>query len=293
MGTLDHFQDGEQALLIDQRGRRHLFMLRKGDTFHSDRGWIHHDDIIGHPDGSWVRTSKGTRYVALRPTLAEYVLDMPRGAQVIYPKDLAMILFWADVFPGARVLEAGMGSGALTLALLRAVGPDGRVVSYEQREDFARRALANIHIRMGEVTTLNVRLMAVEEGLADEEPVDRAVFDLPEPWRLVEPVARVLRPGGIFLSYVPTILQSHQISEALNRHPGYALVETFETLFRPWNIDGLSVRPFHRMVAHTGFLTIARRVVPEPGVPRPGPAAAADPAETGHAADPGDGAADR
>ncbi len=293
MGTLDHFQDGEQALLIDQRGRRHLFMLRKGDTFHSDRGWIHHDDIIGHPDGSWVRTSKGTRYVALRPTLAEYVLDMPRGAQVIYPKDLAMILFWADVFPGARVLEAGMGSGALTLALLRAAGPEGRVVSYEQREDFARRALANIHIRMGEVTTLNVRLMAVEEGLPDEEPVDRAVFDLPEPWRLVEPVARVLRPGGIFLSYVPTILQSHQISEALNRHPGYALVETFETLFRPWNIDGLSVRPFHRMVAHTGFLTIARRVVPEPGVPRPAPAAPAEPGETGDAADPGDGATDR
>ena len=292
MGTLDHFQDGEQALLIDQRGRRHLFMLRKGDTFHSDRGWIHHDDIIGHPDGSWVRTSKGTRYVALRPTLAEYVLDMPRGAQVIYPKDLAIIMFWADVFPGARVLEAGMGSGALTLALLRAVGPDGRVVSYEQREDFARRAIANIQIRMGEVTTLNVRLMAVEEGLPDEEPVDRAVFDLPEPWRLVDPVARVLRPGGIFLSYVPTILQSHQISEALNRHPGYALVETFETLFRPWNIDGLSVRPFHRMVAHTGFLTIARRVVPEPGVPRPA-APSVEPPELGDAADPGDPAGDR
>jgi tRNA (adenine57-N1/adenine58-N1)-methyltransferase len=239
-----------------------------------------------------VRTSKGTRYVALRPTLAEYVLDMPRGAQVIYPKDLAMIMFWADVFPGARVLEAGMGSGALTLALLRAVGPDGRVVSYEQREDFARRALANIQVRMGEVTNLNVRLMAVEEGLPDEDPVDRAVFDLPEPWRLVDPVARVLRPGGIFLSYVPTILQSHQISEALNRHPGYALVETFETLFRPWNIDGLSVRPFHRMVAHTGFLTIARRVVPEPGVPRPA-RAPAEPPEPGDVAGPGDGDPDR
>ena len=286
-------QDGEQVLLIDQRGKRHLIFLRKSETFHSDRGWIQHDAVIGQADGSWVRSSLGLRYLALRPTLAEFVLDMPRGAQVIYPKDLAMILFWADVFPGARVLEAGMGSGALTLALLRAVGPDGRVVSYEQREDFARRALANIHIRMGEVTTLNVRLMAVEEGLPDEEPVDRAVFDLPEPWRLVEPVARVLRPGGIFLSYVPTILQSHQISEALNRHPGYALVETFETLFRPWNIDGLSVRPFHRMVAHTGFLTIARRVVPEPGVPRPAPAAPAEPAETGDAADPGDGATDR
>ena len=260
---LDSLQDGEQVLLIDQRGRRHLFMLRKGETFHSDRGWVAHDAIIGQPDGTWVRTSKGTRYVVLRPTLAEYVLDMPRGAQVIYPKDLAMVMFWADIYPGARVLEAGMGSGALTLALLRAVGPAGRVISYEQREDFARRALANIQLRMGEVSTLAVRLRPVEEGLAEEEPVDRAVFDLPEPWRLVDPVARVLRSGGIFLSYVPTIIQSHQLSEALRRHPGYTLVETFETLFRPWNIENTSVRPFHRMVAHTGFITVARRVVPE------------------------------
>ena len=287
----DRFEDGEQALLIDQRGRRHLLLLRKGETFHSDRGWVTHDAIIGQPDGSWVRTSKGTRYLALRPTLAEYVLDMPRGAQVIYPKDLAMVMFWADIFPGARVLEAGMGSGALTLALLRAVGPEGRVVSYEQREDFCRRALANIQMRLGEVTTLTVRIRPVEDGLPEEEPVDRAadahvtrpdrepeldepvdraVFDLPEPWRLVDPVASVLRPGGIFLSYVPTIIQSHQLTEALRRHRGYALVETFETLLRPWNIDGTSVRPFHRMVAHTGFLTVARRVVPEEGaaVPR-------------------------
>ncbi len=261
--TLDSFQDGEQVLLIDQRGRRHLFMLRKGETFHSDRGWVTHDTIIGQPDGSWVRTSKGTRYVVLRPTLAEYVLDMPRGAQVIYPKDLAMVMFWADIFPGARVLEAGMGSGALTLALLRAVGPAGKVISYEQREDFARRALANIQLRMGEVNNLAVRLRPVEEGLPEEETVDRAVFDLPEPWHLVDPVARVLRSGGIFLSYVPTIIQSHQLSEALRRHPGYTLVETFETLFRPWNIENTSVRPFHRMVAHTGFITVARRVVPE------------------------------
>jgi tRNA (adenine57-N1/adenine58-N1)-methyltransferase len=277
--VLELFQDGEQVLLIDQRGRRHLFLLRKGDTFHSDRGWITHDAIIGHPDGSWVRTSKGTRYVALRPTLAEYVLDMPRGAQVIYPKDLAMVMFWADIHPGARVLEAGMGSGALTLALLRAVGPEGKVISYEQREDFARRALANIHARMGEVTNLVVRLGPVEDGLADEPPVDRVVFDLPEPWRLVDAVARVLRSGGIFLSYVPTILQSHQTTEALRRHPGYSLIETFETLFREWNIEGLSVRPFHRMVAHTGFLTVARRVVPEQAATPP-PLAADVPPET-------------
>ena len=265
----DRFRDSEQALLIDQREKRHLIILRKGETFHSDRGWIPHDGIIGQPDGSWVRSSKGMRYLALRPTLSEYVLDMPRGAQVIYPKDLAIVMFWADIFPGARVLEAGMGSGALTLALLRAVGPEGMVVSYEQREDFCRRALANVHLRMGEVANLTVRLRPVEEGLAEEEPVDRAVFDLPEPWRLVDPVARVLRSGGIFLSYVPTIIQSQQLSDALRRHPGYALVETFETLLRPWNIEGTSVRPFHRMVAHTGFITVARRVVPGDGGVQP------------------------
>ena len=150
-----------------------------------------------------------------------------------------------------------MGSGALTLALLRAVGPEGRVVSYEQREDFCRRALANIHMRMGEVGNLNVRIRPVEDGLPEEEPVDRAVL------------ATVLRPGGIFLSYLPTIIQSHTLTETLRRNRGYALVETFETLLRPWNIDGTSVRPFHRMVAHTGFLTVARRVVPEEGVADP------------------------
>ena len=263
------FQDGEQVLLIDQRGKRHLIFLRKSETFHSDRGWITHDAIIGQPEGSWVRSSMGLRYLAFRPTLAEFVLEMPRGAQVIYPKDLAMILFWADVYPGCRVLEAGMGSGALTLALLRAVGPDGKVISFEQRDEFARRALANIHMRLGEVSNLTVRLRPVEDGLADEEPVDRVLFDLPEPWKLTQAVARVLRPGGIFMCYVPTIIQSHQISEALHHERHWALVETFETLFRPWNIEGTSVRPFHRMVAHTGFVTVARRVVPEEGAPAP------------------------
>jgi tRNA (adenine57-N1/adenine58-N1)-methyltransferase len=254
------FQDGEQVLLIDTRGKRHLVFLRKSETFHSDRGWIPHDQIIGQPEGSWLRSSMGLRHLALRPTLAEFVLEMPRGAQVIYPKDLAVILFWADIYPGCRVLEAGMGSAALTLALLRAVGPDGHVITYEQREEFARRALANIHMRVGEVANLSVRLRPVEEGLADEQPVDRVVLDLPEPWRLTDAVARLLRPGGIFLSYVPTIIQSQQISEALRRERAWSLVETFETLMRPWNIEGLSVRPFHRMVAHTGFITVARRV---------------------------------
>ena len=262
-------QDGEQVLLIDQRGKRHLIFLRKSETFHSDRGWIPHDNVIGQVEGTWIRSSLGLRYLALRPTLGEFVLEMPRGAQVIYPKDLAMILFWADVFPGARVLEAGTGSGALTLALLRAVGTDGRVITYEQRDEFARRALANIHMRLGQVNNLTVRLRPVEDGLPEEEPVDRVLFDLPEPWKLTSLVAAVLRPGGIFMCYVPTIIQSHELSETLHREREWALVETFETLMRPWNIEGQSVRPFHRMVAHTGFITVARRVVPAEGAMPP------------------------
>jgi tRNA (adenine57-N1/adenine58-N1)-methyltransferase len=258
-------QDGEQVLLIDTRGKRHLIFLRKTETFHSDRGWIPHDGIIGRPEGSWVRSSLGLRYLALRPTLSEYVLEMPRGAQVIYPKDLAIILFWADIYPGCRVIEAGMGSAALTLALLRAVGSEGRVITFEQREEFARRALANIHVRVGEISNLAVRFGPVEDGIVDEAPVDRVVFDLPEPWRLTELVAKALRPGGIFLSYVPTIIQAQQTAEALRRERWWSLVETFETLMRPWNIEGQSVRPFHRMVAHTGFITVARRVVPDEG----------------------------
>src|SRR5438552_9231030 len=207
------FQDGEQVLLIDARGKRHLIFLRKSEAFHSDRGWIAHDAIIGQPEGTWVRSSMGLRYVALRPTLAEYVLDMPRGAQVIYPKDLAMILFWADVYPGCRVVEAGTGSGALTLALLRAVGPEGRVITFEQREEFARRALANIRMRLGEVANLTVRLGPVEQGIAEEDAVDRVLLDLPEPWKLTKLVAAALRPGGAFLSYLPTTIQSHPLAE--------------------------------------------------------------------------------
>ena len=264
------FQDGEQVLLIDQRGKRHLIFLRKSETFHSDRGWISHDGIIGQPEGS----GSGARWACAicrcarrSPTTCWRCRAAPRSS---IPRTWRSSCSGPTSIPGCRVLEAGTGSGALTLALLRAVGPEGRVITYEQREEFARRALANIHMRLGEVANLTVRLGPVEEGIADEGPVDRVLLDLPEPWKLTRLVAAALRPGGILLSYVPTIIQSHQLSETLQREPQWALVDTFETLLRPWNIEGQSVRPFHRMVAHTGFITVARRVAfEEHGGPPP------------------------
>lgn len=267
------FRAGETILLVDERrGKRHLVALRSGHTFHSDRGWVRHDALIGAPDGVSVKTSLGSRFLALRPTLAEYVLEMPRGAQVIYPKDLAMICFFADIGPGQTVCEAGLGSGALTLALLRAVGSTGRVISYEMREEFARRAVRNIETRLGPGMPLTVRLQDVYTGF-EERDVDRILGDVPEPWRLVDSAAAALRPGGIFCSYVPTLPQAQRTHETLAAHAAFALPETFETLLRPWHIAGPSVRPAHRMVAHTGFLTLARRVQPRAGgEARPGEA---------------------
>jgi tRNA (adenine57-N1/adenine58-N1)-methyltransferase catalytic subunit len=269
-------QPGEVILLVDlRRGKRHLVTLRAGQAFHSDRGFIPHETLLGQPEGAVVVTSRGSRYLALRPTLAEYVLEMPRGAQIIYPKDLATIAHFADIGPGQVVVEAGIGSGALTLVLLRLVGPTGRVVSYESREEFARRAQRNVEARLGPGVPLTVRLQDVYLGI-EERAVDRVVLDLPEPWRLVESAALALRAGGLFCAYVPTIPQSQRVHEALAAHPAFALAETFETLLRPWNIAGPSVRPAHRMVAHTGFLTLARRVQPEAGRPAPPAGATAD-----------------
>jgi tRNA (adenine57-N1/adenine58-N1)-methyltransferase len=269
-------QPGEVILLVDlRRGKRHLVTLRAGQAFHSDRGFIPHETLLGQPEGAVVVTSRGSRYLALRPTLAEYVLEMPRGAQIIYPKDLATIAHFADIGPGQMVVEAGIGSGALTLVLLRLVGPTGRVVSYEAREEFARRAQRNVEARLGPGVPLTVRLQDVYLGI-EERAVDRVVLDLPEPWRLVESAALALRAGGLFCAYVPTIPQSQRVHEALAAHPAFALAQTFETLLRPWNIAGPSVRPAHRMVAHTGFLTLARRVQPEAGRPAPPAGATAD-----------------
>ncbi len=255
-------QDGEPVLLIDRKERRYLITLRGGAVSDLRGGKLHHDQLIGSTEGRYVQTTRGERVLLLRPTLAEFVLEMPRGAQIIYPKDLATILLAADIYPGAVVLEAGTGSGALTMALLRATGPTGRVYSYEVREEFARRASQNIHRYLGPVAHLQLRAQDVYASIPDS-PLDRVILDVPEPWRVVDHAATALRPGGILLSYVPTIPQAAQMVETLRRSSAFTLLETLETFVRPWNIDGQSVRPAHRMVAHTGFLTTARRRAPE------------------------------
>lgn len=262
-------KDSERIHLVDKKGRHYAFTLKAGEVFQYSGETLAHDTLIGRPDGSLVTLSRGKRMLALRPTLSEYVLKMPRGAQVIYPKDLAMITIWADVYPGARVFEAGTGSGALTMALLRAVGDRGSVVTYEAREDFARTAMKNIERYLGQVPSLTVRRRDVYDGIDQTDgPFDRIVLDLPEPWRVVPHAATALATGGVYLSYVPTVPQVMQTVEALERAAVFGLIETFETLLRTWNIQGRSVRPDHRMVAHSGFITVARRV--EPGLWVPG-----------------------
>ncbi|MGZ4208692.1 MAG: tRNA (adenine-N1)-methyltransferase [Actinomycetota bacterium] len=251
------FDAGERALLIDRKGRRYLVTLRAGLQFHTHDGFVEHDTVIGSSEGARVFSSTGIPFVVVRPSLTDFILKMPRGAQVIYPKDIATIVMSGDVFPGAVVLEAGTGSGALTLGLLRAVGETGRVISYEARQDFAERARANIESFLGKIPdTLDLRHGDVTEEVLGED-VDRIVLDLPEPWRVIPVALEALRPGGMFCSYVPTVFQVSETTEAL-RAAGFIDIATTETLVRPWHVEGRSVRPDHRMVAHTGFVTVAR-----------------------------------
>jgi tRNA (adenine57-N1/adenine58-N1)-methyltransferase len=250
------FDAGDRVLLVDAKRRRHLITLSVGGEFHTHAGVLPHDTIIGEPEGVTVRTTLGSRLVAVRPTLSDYVLEMPRGAQVIYPKDLGPILMLADVFPGARVLESGVGSGALTLALLRAVGSTGHVTGYEIRDDFARRAQANVEGFLGPDQPLTVEVRDVYEGI-ELDDLDRVMLDLPEPWRVVKHAEAALHPGGILFAYLPTIGQVARLREEL-AGSAFGMVESLEVLQRTWHVDGQSVRPDHRMVAHTGFLTHAR-----------------------------------
>jgi tRNA (adenine57-N1/adenine58-N1)-methyltransferase catalytic subunit len=257
-----NFQAGDRVLLVDNKKRRHLITLVDGGEFHTHAGVMKHDDLIGKPDGSTVRTTRNARLTAVRPTLGEYILEMPRGAQVIYPKDIGPILMLADIGPGMRVLESGVGSGALTTGLLRALGPTGHVTGYEIRDDFAARAVRNVHGFLGEEVPLDVHVRDVYAGI-DERALDRVLLDLPEPWRVVKHAAEALRPGGILCAYLPTILQVGRLREELAESP-FGMAETLEVLHRGWHVEGQSIRPDHRMVAHTGFLTVARLLADEP-----------------------------
>ena len=288
---------GEKVLLVDAKKRRYLLTLRVDAAFHTHVGIVAHNDLIGAHEGATVFGSTGRRFLVVRPTLAEMVLKMPRGAQVIYPKDLAAILMEADIAPGVRVLEAGVGSGALSMALLRA---GASVVGYELREDFANRAHNNVVAMVGEGADYRVELRDVYEGI-EERGLDRIVLDLPEPWRVIPRAEVALRSGGIICAYLPTINQTAQFRHALEES-AFGMGATLEVLHRTWHVEDRSVRPDHRMVGHTGFLTTARLLRPEELGSRPGgsvgwtppaaPTAAAPPPVTGDDGAPGTGEGD-
>lgn len=251
---------GEAVLFADRKGRRNLVTLAVGGEFHTHTGFVPHADVIGGAEGVEVQTGGGARYLVLRPTLAEFVLHMKRGAQIVYPKDLGPILLLADVFPGARVLEAGVGSGSLSMTLVRA---GANVTGYEIREDFAARAEENVAAFLGPSVAAERYRVEVRDiyDSIDETALDRIVLDLPEPWQVVPHAEKALRTGGILISYLPSIIQVGQLREALAEST-FAMAETVEILQRGWHVEGRAVRPDHRMVGHTGFLTTARLLAP-------------------------------
>ncbi|WP_062388847.1 tRNA (adenine-N1)-methyltransferase [Demequina iriomotensis] len=257
---------GDRVQLTDPKGRHHTIVLGAGKQFHTHRGLFHHDDVIGQPEGCVVRNTAGIEYLVLRPLLSDFVLSMPRGAAVVYPKDAGQIIQMADIFPGARVVEAGVGSGALTMSLLRAVGDSGRLVSIERREDFADIARANVESHFGgphPAWTLEIGDFADRVGDAFEPgTVDRIVLDMLAPWENIDAAADALAPGGVFLAYVATTTQLSRLAEDLREHGGYTEPRAWETMVRTWHLEGLAVRPDHRMVGHTGFLITARRMAP-------------------------------
>jgi tRNA (adenine57-N1/adenine58-N1)-methyltransferase catalytic subunit len=257
--NLDHLlKENDAVLFIDRKGRRYLKVLRRGKKLEI-RGDLAPESLYGLEEGSRVKFSTGEKYLVLRPTYADLIPHLPRAAQVIYPKDTGPLLVWGDVYPGATVIEGGVGAGALTIALLRAVGPTGRLISYELREDFAAAAKRNVATFFGDAPNWTTKLRDLYDGF-DETGVDRLFIDLPEPGRALDVVARALRPGGVFVSYVPTAIQLKDTVEALQRRPDFAEIESFETLMRNWHVKGMSVRPVHRMIAHSAFIIVARRL---------------------------------
>lgn len=258
------FQAGDRVQLTGPKGRMNTITLESGGEFHTHRGVLSHDAIIGQPDGSVVVSSNEVEYLALRPLLTDFVMSMPRGAAIIYPKDAAQIVAQADIFPGARVVEAGVGSGALSLWLLRALGPDGTLASFERRADFADVARGNVATFLGSVPpnwTIHVGDLQERLGETTEAgAVDRIVLDMLAPWECLDACATALTPGGVLICYVATVTQLSRVAEAIRGTGMFTDPEPTETLVRTWHVEGLAVRPDHRMVAHTGFLLTARRL---------------------------------
>jgi tRNA (adenine57-N1/adenine58-N1)-methyltransferase len=260
------FTEGDRVQLTDPKGRLHTITLAAGKQFHTHRGHLRHDDLIGAPDGSTITNTAGVEYLALRPLLADYVMSMPRGAAVVYPKDAGQIVMMADVFPGATVVEAGVGSGALSMSLLRAVGEHGRLLSFERREDFADIARANARDFFGgdhPAWTVTVGDLAeVLPGTVEPGTVDRVVLDMLAPWECLDAVGDALVPGGVLICYVATTTQLSKVAEAMRDHGTFTEPQAWESLVRGWHLEGLAVRPQHRMHGHTGFLVTTRRLAP-------------------------------
>jgi len=260
------FAAGDRVQLTGPRGRLNTVTLQAGGEFHTHRGVVKHDSIIGCPDGTVVTATNGDAYLALRPLLSDFVMSMPRGAAIVYPKDAAQIIALADIFPGATVVEAGVGSGALSLWLLRAVGPGGRLLSYERREEFATVARANVAAFLGaEPPNWSVTIGDLSEVLPTSTrpaTVDRVVLDMLAPWECLDAASTALTPGGVLLCYVATVTQLSRVAEAIRATGDFTEPDASETIVRGWHVEGLAVRPDHRMVGHTGFLITARRLAP-------------------------------
>ena len=262
MSNRGYFGAGDRIQLTDPKGKLYSFTITPGKEWHTHKGWINHDDLIGMPEGSVVSTTAGLKFTAFKPLLADFVLTMPRGATIVYPKDAAMIIGVADIFPGARVLEAGVGSGALTMSLLRAVGPTGKVHSVERRADFADNARLNVQTYFeGDPSNWILEIGDLQDQNFEAE-FDRVVLDMLAPWECVDISARSLRPGGVFLAYVATTTQLSATAEALKEDGRFTEPESSETLVRGWHHEGLAVRPQQRMIGHTGFLIQSRRMAP-------------------------------
>ena len=256
------FSIGDRIQLTDPKGKMYTFTITQGKEWHTHKGWIVHDDLVGIPEGSVVSTSAGLKFTAFKPLLGDFVLSMPRGATIVYPKDAAMIIGVADIFPGAKVIEAGVGSGALAISLLRAIGPQGQLDSFERREDFAELAKENVQTYFGSLpSNWKLTVGSVQDSNSDNK-YDRVVLDMLAPWECVDYAAKILRPGGVFLAYVATTTQLSATAEALKEDGHFTEPLSSETIVRDWHHEGLAVRPMLRMIGHTGFLIVSRRMAP-------------------------------